>query len=124
MYIGKTSGKRYPKEIYNRLDESEKAEFVEVSDTEYEKIVEEANETNCIIGVSDEGVMTLTPRVVNESDELLFEKVSLKSYLTSTDWVVAKCYELELKVSDTYPDIYQKRGEARTRINEIDSLLG
>lgn len=48
---------------------------------------------------------------------------TLNDYLAYTDWIVIKCYELGLSVSDTYPDEYEKRQAARARINEIELLL-
>ena len=46
----------------------------------------------------------------------------LKRYLTSTDYTVIKCMERGLSVADTYPEVYQKREEARERINELEVL--
>lgn len=38
--------------------------------------------------------------------------------LQDTDWVVVKCMELGIKLSDAYPDTHQKRVQARAQINE------
>lgn len=47
----------------------------------------------------------------------------LKRYLTSTDYTVVKCMESGLSMSETYPEIHQKRTEARARINELEALF-
>ena len=46
---------------------------------------------------------------------------ALKGYLLETDYTVIKCMEKGLSVADTYPEVYQKREEARKRINELES---
>jgi len=39
------------------------------------------------------------------------------TYLTDTDWVCAKCFELGIAVDVKYPDEFAKRAEAREFIN-------
>ena len=53
---------------------------------------------------------------------MLTEK-KYKAKIIQTDWVVAKCYELGLTVSEEYPDIYALRVAARTQINELQAQL-
>ena len=57
-----------------------------------------------------------------EPELAAFEISELKNYLTSTDYTVIKCMERGLSVADTYPEVYQKREEARERINELEVL--
>ena len=51
------------------------------------------------------------------------EIITLKSYLFDTDYTVIKCMELGVSVADTYPEIHQKRADARTRINELEEVI-
>ena len=78
-----------------------------------------------LIAITDEEETAI--REQKDIDNQVAEKSeysSLKYYLSSTDWVVAKCYELELTVSEQYPEIYKKRVEARARINELEKIIG
>lgn len=59
------------------------------------------------------------PVIVDTPEEEIWK---LKRYLTSTDYTVIKCMERGLSVADTYPEVYQKREEARERINELEVL--
>lgn len=62
---------------------------------------------------------------VNHSDKekAQIEIISLKDFLSNTDYTVIKCYELGLEMSEEYPEVYKKRVEARKRINELESLF-
>ncbi len=48
---------------------------------------------------------------------------SLKKYLADTDYCVIKSIELGTTIQTTYPDVHQKRMEARERINELEAVL-
>ena len=50
------------------------------------------------------------------------EIMLLKSYLSDTDYCVIKCMELGESPSALYPDIMEKRAEARKRINELEEV--
>lgn len=50
----------------------------------------------------------------------LTEIATLKSYLSSTDYIYPKCQELDLDVTYVYPDLVQKRKDARLRIQELE----
>ena len=43
-----------------------------------------------------------------------------KAYLSSTDWIYAKCAEFEISAIEKYPDIVAKRKSAREEINELE----
>lgn len=45
-----------------------------------------------------------------------------KEYLSSTDWAVVKCMELGVSIAEVYPEIHQKRTEARAEINKLEAL--
>ena len=123
MYYGTITGERYPKEIYNRLSDEKKEEFIEIDDDTMRALVNKANETNCDIVPNSEGYPSLQAREVDKSEILTMQINSYKRYLSETDWVVAKCYELGLTVSEEYPDIYALRVAARTQINELQAQL-
>lgn len=48
----------------------------------------------------------------------------LKQYLSDTDYCAIKCGELGLSMATEYPEEYQKRIDARTRINELEETYG
>lgn len=52
------------------------------------------------------------------------EIAELKQYLTDTDYCVIKCMELGVAISEAYPEVHQKRTEARERINELEAQYG
>ena len=47
----------------------------------------------------------------------------LKKYLSDTDYCVIKSIELGTTIQTAYPDVHQKRIEARERINELEDVL-
>lgn len=49
------------------------------------------------------------------------EITELKQYLSDTDYCAIKCSELGLSMASEYPEIYQKRIDARARINELET---
>ena len=51
------------------------------------------------------------------------ELFKLEDYLESTDYMVVKCMERGLDIQTEYPLDYQKRQDARDRINEIRKEL-
>lgn len=63
-------------------------------------------------------------RTTNKNDtfENLYnaEKIQeAKDYLSSTDWIYAKCVELNLNVSEKYPTVVEKRKAMRALINNL-----
>ena len=40
------------------------------------------------------------------------------AFLKKTDWIVVKCLELGIAVSEKYPTLHQQRTQARTQINQ------
>ena len=57
--------------------------------------------------------------VLNKRSHIL----NLKQYLFDTDYAVIKCSEQNLDLGTEYPGLKEKRQEARTRINELESTL-
>ena len=58
-----------------------------------------------------------------EKQKLQSELHKLEDYLESTDYMVVKCMERGLDMKSEYPLDYQKRQDARDRINEIRKEL-
>lgn len=121
MYIN-TEGKRYPKQIFDRLSEEEQATFVEVDDETYDSLLIQANENSSYL-IVENGEIVLKPYEIETEDSNIVEKRELQAYLDSTDYMSIKCFERGLDMETEYPDDYTKRQEARDRINEINSIL-
>lgn len=62
----------------------------------------------------------LTGHPLEEKERTAYEISKLKAYLSSTDYAVIKCQELGLDMNSEYPELMQKRAEARARINELE----
>ena len=58
-----------------------------------------------------------------EKQKLQSELHKLEDYLESTDYMVVKCMERGLDMKSEYPLDYQKRQDARDKINEIREKL-
>ena len=59
------------------------------------------------------------PQEYTETELAIKEIASLKAYLSSTDYIYPKCLELGLSVNVEYPEVVQKRKEARARIQTL-----
>ena len=88
----------------------------------YSELVNEANSLGLLINIQEDGSL-----LIGEQPEIVLlpqdEIHQLKSYLSDTDYTVIKCMELGVSVADTYPEIHQKRADARTRINELEEVI-
>lgn len=49
---------------------------------------------------------------------------TLRQYLSTTDWCVIKCMETGSSLSELYPEVSEKRAEARARINTLEDKYG
>lgn len=88
--------------------------------TEYTpELAMEANSLRLVINKQDDGTYIIgdQPHYEWENREKIRE---LKYYLSETDWAVVKCMELGISIAEKYPEIYQKRTEARAKINELE----
>lgn len=70
----------------------------------------------------DEIENILVYKEYSEKEKAELEIKDLKDYLTSTDYMVIKCMESAVSMAEAYPEAYQKRAEARARINELEAL--
>lgn len=71
----------------------------------------------------DEEIQVYVPYTAEElaKKESISLRSQLENYLSETDYAVIKCKELGLDIDTEYPNLLQKRQQARDRINQIDS---
>ena len=65
--------------------------------------------------------MLLDLEAIESKKARLAEITSLKTYLSSTDYIYPKCLELGLDVNIEYADKVAQRKEARARIQELEA---
>ena len=70
----------------------------------------------------EEEIYRYTLYTEKELAEMEIQK--LKLYLSETDWIVIKSLELGSSPTELYPEISQKRADARTRINSLEEENG
>jgi len=63
--------------------------------------------------------MLLDLEAIESEKSRIAEIATLKSYLAETDYIYPKCLELGLTVNVEYPEVVQKRKEARARIQTL-----
>lgn len=83
------------------------------------ELAKEANSLGFVIGEREDGSIIIEgqpPYHLLPEDEIW----KLKKYLSETDWAVVKCMELGISMAEKYPELYQKRTEARAKINELE----
>ena len=92
---------------------------VEITDEYWQELLEGQSNGKQITS-NEEGYPILIERPAPTEEELNTTEIAmLKAYLTSTDYIYPKCLELDLDVTYVYPDIVQKRKEARQRIQTL-----
>lgn len=69
----------------------------------------------------DNPEMLIDLEAIESEKARLAEIASLKSYLSSTDYIYPKCIELGLDAHETYPEVIVKRVVARARIQELEA---
>lgn len=105
---------------------SKKSPFIEVDEVTYERTL--STDEGCRWRVTDG---KLAEEVYDQSiiDEIarINELLSLKEYLSDTDYVVSKLNEAKLESEDEfetlkakYADVLERRKTARSRINELE----
>ena len=70
----------------------------------------------------EEEIYRYTLYTEKELAEMEIQK--LKLYLSETDWIVIKSLEVGSSPTELYPEISQKRADARTRINLLEEENG
>ena len=90
---------------------------------EYKKAADYCNSVGNLT-IEDKGDYYEVCEIIVSQTELNKAAIeTYKSYLNDTDWIVSKCSELGLNVSEVYPEEYKKRLEARSKINELEELI-
>jgi len=74
------------------------------------------------IELKDLGLENIT---VSDLQEKMVDTVKWQSghKLKSTDWAVVKCTELEMKITEKYPDIANERAEIRQWSNDTEENI-
>lgn len=93
---------------------------VEITDEYWKELLEGQSQGKQIIS-NEVGYPVLAgPPAPSQSELDAREIASLKSYLSSTDYIYPKCLELGLDVDIEYADVVSQRKSARTRIQELE----
>lgn len=94
------------------------------SQEEYTACAQWCNETQSALikDMGDYYECVEVPELTAE-EQAKMEILQLKQYLSDTDYCAIKCGELGLSMQQEYPEIYQKRIDARARINELEETF-
>lgn len=84
-------------------------------------VIDQAYQSEVLEHDEEERIYRYVPYTDAELAKKEIEK--LKDYLSSTDWAVVKCMELGLSMVVAYPEEYQRRIDARERINELEERM-
>lgn len=135
MYYINTDGKRYPKQIFNRLSEEEQSTFIEIDDETYDSLLVQCDEESKYM-VVENGEVVLKDREIEVENPLVVEKRSLSTYLNDSNYIAinygtcrsdedraAFLAETSSTYSKTNEEVLDERDEAIARINEINILL-
>lgn len=93
---------------------------VEIEDDYWQELLDGQSQGKQIVSNEDGYPILVDPPAPSQSELDAMEIASLKAYLSSTDYIYPKCLELGLTVNVEYPEVVQKRKEARTRIQELE----
>ena len=91
----------------------------------YTVVPKENDENNLYTIAEVEAYLAEHPEMLLDYEQIESEKTriaeiaTLKAYLSDTDYIYPKCLELDLDVTYVYPDVIQKRKEARQRIQTL-----
>lgn len=77
----------------------------------------------CLCDLNGTGITEGSVIVTKEQSDAFFEIKELRAYLSSTDWCVIKAMEEGTTIDELYPEVHQRRIEARVRINELEGLV-
>ena len=119
-YFGTTDGADYG--FY--LEKDGLTSYVEVSDEEWQSLIQEANDSQKAINADSDGNPVLEDFAdeLTEKEQAENEIAELKAYLEQTDYIACKIAE-GAAAAEEYSEQLTKRSEARARINELKILL-
>lgn len=96
---------------------------VEIEDDYWQELLDGQSQGKQIVS-NEVGYPILADPPAPSREELDAQEIaSLKSYLSSTDYIYSKCIELGLDVNVEYAEVVQKRKDARIRIQELEVSL-
>lgn len=95
--------------------------LVEISDEYWLELLEGQSQGKRIVSDETGHPILADPPALSQEELEAAEIASLKSYLSSTDYIYPKCIELGLDVNQEYADIVDQRKAARVRIQELET---
>jgi hypothetical protein len=124
-YWEPSTGGAWLPEQWERFDDDRKGSCIAIADKFWLSLISRNSAGDGYIANDPEtNLPTIIPYPGSTREELLDrEMLDLKRYLSETDYAVIKCNELGLSFATEYPEMAQRRAEARVRINEIEALL-
>jgi hypothetical protein len=100
------------------LDQIENS--VEITDEYWQELLNGQSNGKQIASDENGYPILADPPLPTQAELYAQEIASLKTYLSQTDYIYPKCQELGLDVTYVYPDVIQKRKDARIRIQELE----
>ena len=133
MYYINSEEQIFPKEVFIRFSEKKRKTFKEITDVEYNELMNNLNKGNKTFLVENEKIKYIE---MNPNNDLIIEKMNLQSFLNKSDYVEIKYGSLGAitpkrsflqTYSDTFEmtnaEIFAKRIEARKRIKELREII-
>lgn len=99
--------------------------YVEVSEENWQSLIQQANDNQKAITADSNGNPVLTDLAeieLTEEEKIQNEITELKQYLESTDYIACKLAE-GVATAEEYADELIKRAETRAKINELEVTL-
>ncbi len=99
--------------------------YVEVSEENWQSLIQQANDNQKAITADSNGNPVLTDLAeieLTEEEKIQNEIAELKQYLESTDYIACKLAE-GAATAEEYADELIKRAETRAKINELEVTL-
>lgn len=99
--------------------------YVEVSEENWQSLIQQANDNQKAITADSNGNPVLTDLAeieLTEEEKIQNEIAELKQYLESTDYIACKLAE-GVATAEEYADELIKRAETRAKINELEVTL-
>lgn len=93
--------------------------YKEISDTDWQDYINQANSGGKQLSHDDEGNPQIIDRVISDEQKKMQELQNAYSYLQQTDYVAAKLAE-GVATKEEYAEVLEKRAKARNIINELE----
>lgn len=102
------------------LDKDGLISYKEISDSDWENYINQANAGGKELSHDEEGNPLIIDRVISDEEKKQSELQNAYSYLQQTDYVAAKLAE-GVATKEEYAEVLAKRAEMRNLINELES---